>query len=90
VLSVKLLTLLGTVSYSVYLWQQPLYQLSFGHHKLYGLGLLLISIGIGAASFAFVEQPARKGLNRLADRVARRRVAATGPSVSKTAAGADG
>ena len=72
-LSLRPLTLLGTISFSVYLWQQPFYLMSFGHHKLYGLGLLAASIAVGAASYALVEQPARKGLNRLAERVLRRR-----------------
>lgn len=72
-LSLRPATYLGTISFSVYLWQQPFYQMSFGHNKLYGLGLLLISVAVGALSFAFVEQPARKGLNRLAQRVSRRR-----------------
>jgi peptidoglycan/LPS O-acetylase OafA/YrhL len=56
---------MGVLSYSVYLWQQPLYQLSFGHHKAYGLGLLVVAIGLGAISYHLVEQPARGALNRL-------------------------
>lgn len=57
---------LGVLSFSVYLWQQPLYRLAVGQTSLLAKGgLLLAAIGLGAVSYRFVEQPARRWLNSL-------------------------
>jgi peptidoglycan/LPS O-acetylase OafA/YrhL len=52
------LGLLGLVSYSVYLWQQPFYK----HPLPYHIGLPCALL-IGAASFYFFESPVRQWLN---------------------------
>ncbi|QOY96418.1 acyltransferase [Massilia sp. UMI-21] len=53
---------LGLYSFSLYLWQQPFYQL-YRHHGLHpGLGLML-SLGAGYAAFHLVEHPLRSYLN---------------------------
>jgi peptidoglycan/LPS O-acetylase OafA/YrhL len=53
---------LGTVSFSLYLWQQPFYQLVHqrGMPPLLGLAL---SIAVGLAAFYLIERPARTYLN---------------------------
>lgn len=58
-----LLRRLGLWSYSIYLWQQPFYQLVHreGMHPALGLALSLL---VGIAAFYAVEQPARSWLNR--------------------------
>jgi peptidoglycan/LPS O-acetylase OafA/YrhL len=48
---------LGLISYSVYLWQQPL------HRGRWGLTGLALSLLIGAASFYLFESPIRRWLN---------------------------
>lgn len=54
---------LGLWSFSLYLWQQPFYQLVHrqGLHPVLGLGLALL---VGIAAFYLIEQPARSWLNR--------------------------
>lgn len=54
----------GTWSFSLYLWQQPFYQLVHheGMHPALGLALSVIA---GIAAFHTVEQPARAWLNRV-------------------------
>jgi peptidoglycan/LPS O-acetylase OafA/YrhL len=57
------LTTLGVWSYSLYLWQQPLYRLEFEGRILSPLALT-IAVICGVVSFYLVEQPARRWLNR--------------------------
>lgn len=54
---------LGTYSFSLYLWQQPYYQLSrhYGMSAWFGLALALIT---GVVAHHIIEDPARKFLNR--------------------------
>ena len=54
---------LGVWSFSLYLWQQPFYQLvrHEGMHPALGLALGLV---VGVAAFYAIEQPARDYLNR--------------------------
>jgi peptidoglycan/LPS O-acetylase OafA/YrhL len=54
---------LGLMSFSIYLWQQPLFYLT-DYHVVPKLLLFALTFVIGAASFHFVEQPARRWLNR--------------------------
>lgn len=61
-----LLRLIGVVSYSIYIWQQPLYYYfsKFGYaFYMAGPVLFVTSIIIGMASFYFIENPARRYLN---------------------------
>jgi len=53
---------LGVWSFSLYLWQQPFYQLVHraGMHPVLGLGLSLL---VGACAYYLVEKPARAWLN---------------------------
>jgi peptidoglycan/LPS O-acetylase OafA/YrhL len=51
------------MSFSIYLWQQPLFYLT-DYHVVPKLLLFALTFVIGAASFYFVEQPARRWLNR--------------------------
>jgi peptidoglycan/LPS O-acetylase OafA/YrhL len=64
VLELAPLRQLGVWSFSIYLWQQPFYQLVHhsGMHPLLGITLSLI---IGVAAFYLVEKPAREYLNQL-------------------------
>jgi peptidoglycan/LPS O-acetylase OafA/YrhL len=59
------LRVLGTASFSLYLWQQPAHFLI--QHQVvdwpHWLGLL-ISLGLGTLSFLFIEHPARQRLMR--------------------------
>ena len=57
----KLTVLTGTVSYSLYLWQQPFYKAGQGIPER----LLLLPLGLLAAtcSYRLIEQPARSFLN---------------------------
>lgn len=64
-LSCRPLTFVGLISYSSYLWHQPLF--AFARHVALNeppalvLGLLsLVAFALGAASWYFVEQPFRK------------------------------
>lgn len=61
-LSMRALTAFGFLSYSIYLWQQPLYRLE---GNVTGFVLVPAVIGLGAASYYFVERPARRWLNNL-------------------------
>lgn len=52
----------GLWSFSLYLWQQPLYKMA--HMDLVPVGIaLLAALGIGIASFYLVEVPMRKTIN---------------------------
>lgn len=66
-LSSPLLTWVGVLSYSIYLWQQPFYaMLDTGHVTVVRTLLFLAgAIVAGAASFYVLEQPARQFLNRV-------------------------
>ncbi len=60
------LRLLGIWSFSIYLWQQPLY--FYGTKggepcSLLGISLMLVAVSIGAVSFYLIENPTRKYLN---------------------------
>jgi peptidoglycan/LPS O-acetylase OafA/YrhL len=48
---------LGLISYSVYLWQQPLYRMHLG------LAGLVVAVAVGAGSFYLFESPIRRWLN---------------------------
>lgn len=58
---------LGVASYSIYLWQHPFYRLSL-NHALPWWGALAAGVAVGLMSFQFIEQPARRWLNRLGAR----------------------
>jgi peptidoglycan/LPS O-acetylase OafA/YrhL len=58
VLEVRALGVLGLISYSVYLWQQPFYKYPLPYH----LGLVG-ALATGAASFYLLESPLRRWLN---------------------------
>ncbi|MCG6936848.1 MAG: acyltransferase, partial [Gammaproteobacteria bacterium] len=65
-LSFPPLRLLGIWSFSIYLWQQPLYYYGTKFHQAFlfaGPVLLAISIITGVISFYFIENPIRKYLN---------------------------
>jgi peptidoglycan/LPS O-acetylase OafA/YrhL len=69
ILSSKIFVGLGMVSYSAYLWHQPL--LAFARYKTFGelsnelvFSLLIATFGLAYLSWRFVENPFRKG-NRL-------------------------
>jgi len=69
-LSMKLPVAIGLISYSAYLWHQPL--LAFGRARSMHepalwllLALGLASFGLAALSWRFVEQPFRAGPNKL-------------------------
>ena len=53
---------LGTYSFSLYLWQQPFYQL-YRHHGMSPLLGLTLALAAGWAAFHLIEQPARLYLN---------------------------
>lgn len=57
----RALTLVGVISYSLYLWQQPFFHLTQTNVPTF-LGLLLAMAG-GVLSFRTIEQPLRKALN---------------------------
>lgn len=59
ILSLRVIRWFGLCSFSIYLWQQPLYQ-----HSGFSLLRLLIAIGLGSISFYFFENPIRLFLNR--------------------------
>ena len=62
-LSGKLLRMLGLWSYSIYLWQQPVYEYKWAlPGPDYGLPLI-ISITLGALSFTIIEFPFRTAIN---------------------------
>jgi len=62
-LEMPLILRLGRYSFSLYLWQQPYYQLvrHFGMHPAIGLGLALLT---GWVAYTLLENPARLYLNR--------------------------
>jgi peptidoglycan/LPS O-acetylase OafA/YrhL len=66
-LSNRVLTWIGVLSYSIYLWQQPFYAATALEPPSLGrtLALLAGAIAAGAASFYLLEQPARQFLNRV-------------------------
>jgi len=64
-LSLRPFVWIGLVSYSAYLWHQPIF--AFTRHYLMGpmpvplgLALSILAIGLGYLSYRFVEQPFRK------------------------------
>ena len=61
-LSSRLLGSFGLLSYSIYLWQQPLLRLT---GSVPAALLVVAAIILGAASFLLVERPARRWLNGL-------------------------
>lgn len=62
VLRARWLTLLGMLSYSLYLWQQPFYKFS----QVTGIGIGLAGTAFAAmASYFLIEKPCRSYLNRL-------------------------
>jgi peptidoglycan/LPS O-acetylase OafA/YrhL len=58
----KWLCLMGTWSYSIYLWQQPFFEAKKQTGPLIGL---VLAITAGLASYYGLEQPARRWLNSL-------------------------
>ena len=62
VLALRPLCLLGTWSFSIYLWQQPFYLLA-EHGAMPAAAALALSIAAGCASYYVLEQPARRWLN---------------------------
>jgi peptidoglycan/LPS O-acetylase OafA/YrhL len=58
VLSVRWLCWLGLVSYSVYLWQQPLFR------ELPNVWGIIVALVLGSMSFYLYENPIRQFLNR--------------------------
>jgi peptidoglycan/LPS O-acetylase OafA/YrhL len=58
------LTWFGVLSYSLYLWQQPFYKL-LDHYPAALPFLLAGALAAGLASYHFIEQPARRFLNRV-------------------------
>lgn len=58
-----LLTRVGLISFSLYLWQQPCYKMIHqGHPRVF---LLAAAFSIAAFSYHFIEVPVRKFLNEL-------------------------
>lgn len=65
-LSYKPLRLLGVLSYSIYLWQQPFHYLGVKGEEIFpfsGLLFLLMAIIVGAISFYKIENPIRRYIN---------------------------
>jgi peptidoglycan/LPS O-acetylase OafA/YrhL len=62
----------GRVSFSIYIWQQPFFELSHQHGMPLVAGLIL-SIAVGALSFYLFENPARMYLNEQWNRFEQRR-----------------
>jgi peptidoglycan/LPS O-acetylase OafA/YrhL len=60
-LSSRLLVSAGTWSFSIYLWQQPLYRISDSIPKALAL---TVAVAAGLLSYYFIEMPARSWLNR--------------------------
>jgi peptidoglycan/LPS O-acetylase OafA/YrhL len=81
-LSLKALTVAGVLSYSIYLWQQPFYKLAAlappWATPLFFAGAILS----GVASFYIVENPARRALNRLGERLLYRGASAADESAA--------
>lgn len=76
-LSARWLRWLGTCSFSIYLWQQPIY-LAFQEGRIGIVGAWTLALGLGAASFYAVENPLRLYLN---DRWATRKGASAGEAM---------
>lgn len=66
-LSTKLLMLVGYISFSLYLWQQPLYELIGPLQAHIGFAakplLLASAFAVGTVSYRFIEKPARRWIN---------------------------
>ena len=65
-LSLRPLRLLGIWSFSIYLWQEPLAYYGVARDEFFsawGAILMLCSIALGAASFYWIENPARRYIN---------------------------
>lgn len=59
---------LGICSYSIYIWQQPLYFLQynvFAHNLFTGILFLILAIVIGSYSYRYIENPSRTKLNEI-------------------------
>lgn len=63
VLELTALRQLGIWSFSLYLWQQPFYQL-VRHEGMHPLGGLAMSLVVGVAAYYTIEKPARSYLNQ--------------------------
>jgi peptidoglycan/LPS O-acetylase OafA/YrhL len=63
VLGFKPLVMMGTWSFSIYLWQQPFYLASRNYHLLPEYMAAAIAIGCGIASYYLIENPVRLYLN---------------------------
>jgi peptidoglycan/LPS O-acetylase OafA/YrhL len=62
------LRLLGISSYSIYLWQQPVYEhyVDFYLHKgAFNFGFLLMALAVGGVMFHWFENPSRTYLNKV-------------------------
>ena len=67
-LSARALTMAGALSYSVYLWQQPFYQIAVWKLRLppaQAVPWIVPAIACGVLSYRFVETPSRRWVNRL-------------------------
>lgn len=62
-LSLRIIRWFGICSYSIYLWQQPLYMLVI-FHRIHSFLALPIALGLGAGSFYLFENPIRLYLNK--------------------------
>lgn len=66
----KILTKIGVWSYSIYLWQQPLYHFCKELHQplffqcLIGMLLMLLAVAIGFVSYRYIELPIRIWINK--------------------------
>ena len=68
VLSARILTIAGVLSYSIYLWQQPFYQIAVWQLRLPPIEAALWvipAVACGVASYVLVERPSRRWLNSL-------------------------
>lgn len=68
ILSMRVLTMAGTLSYSVYLWQQPFYQIAVWKLRLppgWAVCFLIPAVACGIMSYVLVERPCRRWLNSL-------------------------
>ena len=64
VLSLRPLTCLGLVSFSVYLWQQLFYKSSFGAEVRIRTCALLAAVIVGAVSYYLVETTRRRFISK--------------------------
>lgn len=65
ILSLKPLTFIGKISYSLYLWHWPLFVFSSYYlirdlHSIEKVILIILSLGLSCLSWKYIEQPARK------------------------------